>query len=109
MNIFLQIWFTIIIGEYAKKAIINPGIIYGCLSSTIIFNCLLGYLMFNEKMNLRISIGIVVVIGGVVWISIAKNSSEEVSAYDESEALKNRLLGIFFAIIVSFLSSLRPI
>jgi drug/metabolite transporter (DMT)-like permease len=65
--------------------------------------------MFNEKINFKISIGISIVIGGVVWISIAKNSSEEVTEYNESEALKNRLLGIFFAIIVSFLSSLRPI
>ena len=46
-NWFIYIWLTIIIGEYAKKAAINPGIIYACLSSTIIFNTFFAACLFK--------------------------------------------------------------
>jgi drug/metabolite transporter (DMT)-like permease len=62
------------IGEYAKKAQMNPGILYGVLSFVIVFNSIYSYFIFKEKITLKMSVGILVVILGVLWISIAKSS-----------------------------------
>jgi drug/metabolite transporter (DMT)-like permease len=116
-NWFLYIWLTIIIGDYAKRAAINPGIIYACLSSTIIFNTFFAAWFFEEKLSLKISVGIAVVIGGVVWITIAKNADKPVSILEEGhlmtfspeEIFHNRLMGILIAVLTALLSSMRPV
>lgn len=105
------------IGEYAKRAGINPGIIYACLSSSIIFNSLFAAIIFKQNLSLKICFGIAVVIGGVVWISIAKNAGTSITVveeghtlvYNEDEILKNRIIGILVAILTAFVSSIRPV
>lgn len=88
LNWFIYIWLTIIIGEYAKLACINPGIIYGCLSSAIIFNSLFTYFIFGEKITFKMCIGISIVIAGVVWISVAKNTGDA-SEFPEAVGLSD--------------------
>ncbi len=55
--------------------------------------------------------GIGVIIVGVVWISVAKNTHYQIedSVRDEAEIFKNRILGISTAILAAFISALRPI
>jgi drug/metabolite transporter (DMT)-like permease len=83
MNLLVYIWLAILIGDFAKKAMINPGLIYGCLSSIIIFNCIFTYVLFNEKITIKMCSGIAFVIAGVVWISIAKNNYSSESPQTE--------------------------
>lgn len=93
----------------------NPGIAYACLSVTIIFNTLLSYLLYHEKISFKMYIGIAIVIGGVIWISLANSTAVDVNTETpEEEELDEkvftyRLLSIAMAIVNSFLSSLRPI
>ena len=111
MNLIIYIALTIVVGDYAKKALINPGIIYGCLSFALVFNSILAHYIFKQYLTIKTYLGIGVVILGVVWISVAKNSNykvEEVNI-DEDEIFKNRILAISAAILASFVSALRPI
>ena len=61
------------IGDYAKEAGLNPGIVYGCLSISIVFSSLIGYLWFRESLTKRTLVGISVVIIGVIWVSMANS------------------------------------
>jgi multidrug transporter EmrE-like cation transporter len=114
-NWFLYIWLTILIGQYARLACMNPGIIYACLSATIIFNSIWGFLVFGEKITIKMSIGILVVIASVFWISVARNSNLDYEitidgeVVTEDQVLKNRILGVIVTIIASIVSSMRPI
>ncbi len=100
------------VGEYANKAQINPGIIYGCISSSIVFNAIFAHFLFKQHLTSKQMVGIGVIIIGVVWISVAKNTGigeEAIEGIDEDELFKNRVLGITTAILAAFVSSLRPV
>lgn len=77
-NFFLYIWLTIKVGEYALVAGINPGIIFGCFSSVIIFNSIIAYFLYGEKATVKQCLGMGIVIIGMLWISIAKNQTAEI-------------------------------
>ena len=77
-NFFLYIWLTIKVGEYALVAGINPGIVFGCFSSAIIFNSIIAYFLYGEKASLKQCIGMAIVIAGMIWISIAKTRAVEI-------------------------------
>lgn len=71
----MYIWLTIKVGEYALKAGINPGIIFGCFSSAVVFNCILAYFIFGERVTLKMCLGMTVIVVGMLWISISKTSN----------------------------------
>jgi drug/metabolite transporter (DMT)-like permease len=58
--------------HYANLANINFGIISCCFIVSIIINCSCGYFFFQEKMNVKVILGIAVTISGIIWISLAK-------------------------------------
>ena len=75
------------------------------------FNSILAHYIFKQHLTIKTSLGIGVIIIGVVWISVAKNSNYLVEdvVIDESEIFKNRILAISAALLAAFVSSLRPI
>jgi drug/metabolite transporter (DMT)-like permease len=84
-NMTVYIWLTIMIGDYASKANINQGIIYSCVSSVIIFNLIMCYFLFDEKITIKTCLGILILVFGVVWISIAKNKVSVTTDINEDE------------------------
>jgi drug/metabolite transporter (DMT)-like permease len=76
-----------------------------------VFNSILAHYIFKQHLTIKTSLGIGVIIIGVVWISVAKNSNYQVEEVivDETEIFKNRILAISAALVASFVSSLRPI
>lgn len=59
---------------YASLANINFGIISCCFICSIIINVTFGLIFFGEKMTVKMVLGIVVTISGIMWISIAKGA-----------------------------------
>jgi drug/metabolite transporter (DMT)-like permease len=110
-NLSFYIWLTILIGNYASKANINQGIIYACVSSVIVFNIIMCYFLFNEKVTIKTYLGIVILVCGVVWISIAKNTPTEGTSLnlDEEEVYYNRIMAISLAVLSAFVQCLRPV
>jgi len=74
-NWLLYIWLTILSGQVAVEAQINPGIINGVLSTSIIFSSFFSYLLFNEKITMKMMLGISIVIVSVVWISLINGNN----------------------------------
>lgn len=108
-NLTVYIWMTILIGDYASKANINQGIIYACVSSVIIFNIIMCFFIFDEKITLKTYLGILTMICGVVWITIAKNRTVIDALEDVEEVYYNRIMGISLALLSGFIQCLRPV
>lgn len=74
LNWFAYIWLTIIVGQYSMRAEMNPGIAYGCLSTSIIFTSLMCWIVFNERMGCKMCFGVALVLISVVMLSTAGNA-----------------------------------
>jgi len=72
LNFFLLTYFTIKIADYSTKAGINFGIIMSLLTLSVIYQAIVFWLFFGEKLNWKMIIGIVVVISGIVLISFGR-------------------------------------
>jgi uncharacterized membrane protein len=59
---------------YATLANINFGIISCCFIFSIIINVTFGLIFFGEKMTIKMVLGIVITIAGIMWISLAKGA-----------------------------------
>jgi len=85
--LMLTYWCGIKSIYYASLANINFGIISCCFICSIIINVTFGLIFFGEKMNVRMVLGIVITIAGIMWISLAKGAGairvEGVSGSDE--------------------------
>ena len=58
--------------HYAILANVNFGIISCCFIVSIVINCTFAYFFFSERMTLRMILGILVTISGIIWISLSK-------------------------------------
>lgn len=76
VNWFLYIWLTIITGNMAKEAQMNPGIAYGLLSTSIIMAAAYNWVIFGERITLKMCIGISIVFVSVIWMSLAQGEAE---------------------------------
>jgi drug/metabolite transporter (DMT)-like permease len=110
-NLSVYIWMAILIGDYASKANMNQGIIYACISSVIIFNIIMCYFIFDERITTKTYLGICILVCGVVWITIAKNTDKTIINLleNEEEVYYNRIMGISIAILAAFVQCLRPV
>lgn len=79
LNGFIYIWLIIMAGNYCRIAQVNPGIVYVCFSLSIIFTSVMSFCIFHERLSLKMILGIATVILGVVWISLAKSTSTQVT------------------------------
>ncbi len=68
---FFYIWLTIIVGNMAKDAQMNPGIVYGLLSTSIVMIAGYNWMVFGERITLKMCIGITIVCVSVMWMSLA--------------------------------------
>lgn len=57
---------------FANLANINFGIVSCCYIVSIIVNSTSGYFFFQEKITFKMIGGMVVVVIGVIWISLAR-------------------------------------
>lgn len=73
--LILVYWFGIKSIYFAKLANINIGIISSCFIFSIVINVTAGFLFFNEKINLKETLGILITIAGIVWISLSRGQS----------------------------------
>lgn len=112
LNWLVYIWLLLIVSDYCFKAQINPGIVYSCFSISIIFTSLISYILFNENLTRKMCLGIGIVILGVIWISISKNSGFEVykdSNQTNDRVVEYRIKAILLAIFAGLIASARPI
>ena len=73
---------------FAMKAEINFGVVSSCLSVGAPLNCVLGYLLWKEKLSKIIIVGTAVILCGVVWVALAKGkdlSSENAKYMSEDD------------------------
>jgi len=68
MLAFLIIWAS----YYAIKADINFGIVSSAICIGTPLNCIFSYIFWKEKMNPRMIIGTVLILGGVIMVALAK-------------------------------------
>ena len=73
--LLVALWTTIVSIYYAKLANINFGIISCCLIFSIVVNISAGYAFFQEKISGKQVVGILITIGGIIWISLAKGEA----------------------------------
>ena len=71
----MYIYLTILSGQLAVDARINPGIINGVLSTSIIFSSVFSYILFNERITLKMMVGITIIIISVTWISLVNGNA----------------------------------
>jgi len=64
---------------YAGLANLNFGIVSCCFIFSIIINVTCGLLFFDERINLIESVGIVIIVSGIVWISLSKGKRPELT------------------------------
>ena len=76
VNWFVYIWLTIIVGNMAKEAQMNPGIAYGLLSTSIIMAAACTWVIWKEPITLKMCIGIAIVLVSVIWMSMAEGEAE---------------------------------
>jgi multidrug transporter EmrE-like cation transporter len=113
-NWFCYIWLTIIAGNMAIEAKMNPGIIYGLMSTGIIMAAIYNWIIFGERITAKQCIGIGIVVISVMWMSVAKDEPI-VEADTDSIQIANEDLSamrtstIAIGLVLSFVSSLRPI
>ena len=52
----------------------NFGVITSCLSFNILFVTIMGYFMFKEKITFKMIGGMLIVVIGIVWVALSKQS-----------------------------------
>jgi len=107
----VYIYLTILSGQVAVDARINPGIINGVLSTSIIFSSVFSYILFGERVTLKMMVGITIVIISVTWISLVNGNANGQKFCDFmcDTLASQRVLAILLALAASFLTSLRTV
>jgi drug/metabolite transporter (DMT)-like permease len=106
----------IITGNMAIQAQMNPGIAYGLISTSIIMAAAYNWIVFDERITIKMCFGIIIVVASVMWLSLISGENEKniidnpvdcnLSTADLT-TLKLQTIGV--GLILSFISSLRPI
>lgn len=78
---------------------INPGIISTCMSIQTPLNCILGYFYWSEKLTLKMIIGTVVVLSGVIWISLDRGAQTVLTADEEEEGQYYKWISILCSLV----------
>ena len=107
----MYIYLTILSGQVAIDAKINPGIISGVLSTSILFTSVFSYVLFNERITLKMMLGITIVIISVTWILMVNGNASgqnfcEISCDAEAS---QKVLAILLALAASFMTSIRAV
>lgn len=71
--------------HYANLANINFGIVSCCFIVSVVVNTAAGLAFFKETFNIKVLVGIIVTLSGIMWISLAKGS-EAIKLKHEHEA-----------------------
>jgi|LauGreDrversion4_2_1035121.scaffolds.fasta_scaffold485971_2 drug/metabolite transporter (DMT)-like permease len=74
VNFFLLAFFVIWASYFAIKAEINFGIVSSAMCIGAPLNCVLSYIFWKEKMNLKMILGTILIILGVIFVALAKGS-----------------------------------
>lgn len=89
---------------FAMLSQINYGIVSSCYCASIIVNSTVGYFVYKEKMTPKMIAGMGIIIGAIVWISLAKGkpigSANSQSDLSETEKDFYKVISIFLAIMV---------
>ena len=106
LNYCFYIYLLLVIGDYAQRAQINVGIILSILPVEIVYVTIYGYLFFDERLGWKMIIGIVVIMGGISWITLSKpvyDSTSIPSPETESDRAYYRLFAVFLTISLPLL------
>jgi drug/metabolite transporter (DMT)-like permease len=74
--------------------------------------CIVSLLLFGEKLRLKDIIGTATVVGGVVWVSLAKGEviiSEESRHLSEEARSWYKFASVGMALVVALISSIRTL
>ena len=74
INFFLLAFLIIWASYFAIKAEINFGIVSSAICIGSPLNCIFSYIFWKEKMNPKMIIGTTLIIGGVVFVALAKGA-----------------------------------
>jgi len=67
----------------------NPGIAYGLLSTSIIMAAAYNWVLFGERITLKMCLGISIVFVSVIWMSFAQGSADSTTAIDTTIQVDN--------------------
>ncbi|CDW80115.1 UNKNOWN [Stylonychia lemnae] len=114
LNFFAYIYLLIVITNLCKKANLNIGIAMSLLCFSIVFQIIFGWLYFREKLSKTMIFGILIIISGVSWVSIAKNQEINSNIPTQQEVQNQnqfylRLQVVGLSIFCAFLSCTRGI
>ena len=70
INWLLYVWLVIYTGSLAVSAQMNPGIAYGLISTSIMMAAAYNWIVFGERITLKMCVGMVIVIVSVMWLSL---------------------------------------
>jgi len=91
----------------------NPGIAYGLLSTSIIMAAAYNWVLFGERITLKMCLGISIVFVSVIWMSFAQGSADTTTAIDTTIQVDNlnslKIQTIAVGLVLGFVASLRPI
>jgi drug/metabolite transporter (DMT)-like permease len=76
VNFFMLAFLIIWASYYAIKADINFGIVSSAICIGTPLNCIFSYIFWKEKMNPRMIIGTVLILGGVIMVALAKGAPQ---------------------------------
>jgi drug/metabolite transporter (DMT)-like permease len=71
----MYIWLVIITGNMALEAEMNPGIAYGLISTSIMMVAAYNWIIFGERITLKMCLGISIVVASVMWLSLVSGDS----------------------------------
>jgi drug/metabolite transporter (DMT)-like permease len=108
INFFLMAFVIIWASYFAIKAEINFGIVSSAICIGTPLNCILSYIFWKEKMNPKMIIGTTLIVGGVVFLALAKGSPQSSSSLlTQEEKDWYRVFSIALALCSGCLGSAR--
>ena len=105
--LLVALWAAIMSIYYANLANINFGIISCCFIFSIVVNITAGYAIFQEKISAKQVAGIVVILTGIIWISLAKGEAgvKKDNRVSDDEANWYKTLSVMLAISVGAMNA----
>ena len=109
INFFLLAFLIIWASYFAIKAEINFGIVSSAICIGSPMNCILSYIFWKEKMNPKMIIGTTLIIGGVVFVALAKGAPQQSSSSLLTQEDKDwyRFISIALALCSGCLGTVR--
>lgn len=98
---FVRILCSFIAFKFADEAQVNQGVIASLFTTGVMFTTLTFWRIYDEKINLKIFTGMIIICAGVACIGIRQNKDIDDQNVDVKPDKTCLYIAIFFAILAS--------